>query len=108
MLKITLIIILKMLTLSACSNDYGNNGHVNYDSLELIVTVLEITDTYFTDWPYANVLVDSEQGQLLFNHNNLGNTVVNVGDKVEIQIVGDWVDTDPAQVSVKSWILLQD
>jgi len=108
MLKITsalcsVLIILGLMV--ACSN---TEHHAQYDARGISVTIIDIRDEPNDAWFDPFVLAEiNEHERIVFNHTHLENIGATIGNVVEITIQGDHIETDPAQVYVKKWFLIQ-
>lgn len=97
----------------ACSDtggtDQGSDSYSSEEPMELVVTILGISETPNDDWFGFTVLAESVEGErMVFYHEHLEDIdiSVGVGDEVKIVTNGDWSATDPKQGHVDSWSLV--
>ena len=96
-----------LIAVIACSSSDLVNDSIDTTS-ELLITIVDITDVQHDDWFGKTVLANSDQGQLVFNHEHLEDIDVSVGNIVRITTTGVWLETAPMQVDVISWELVED
>lgn len=101
------IIVFTIGILTACSDTKdsiptGNNP--DEKDTGIIVTILDIRKDPVEEWFSRNtVLVETERGKAVFNHLDLRELDVSVGDTVRIYTAETWLETDPAQIDVIDW-----